>query len=148
VEEGIVAGGGVALLRCLPVLEALDVAGDRKFGVDIVRRAVQEPTRAIAENGGLDGPVIVHRILEGEGGFGFNAQTEEYGDMFEMGIIDPVKVVRCALQNAASVAGMMLTTEALVCEKPKKKTAGPRGGGGGGMGGMGGMGGDMGDMDF
>ncbi len=114
----------------------------RRSGIDIVRRALQQPVRQIAENAGVDGSVVVGKLLEGKGGsLGFDAQNGEYVDMFKAGIIDPTKVVRCALQDAASVAGLLITTEAMVAERPEKKSA-P--GGGGGAPGMGGMG----DMDF
>jgi len=147
VEEGIVPGGGVAYIRALKALEHLASIGDEHFGIEIIRDAIQEPLRAIASNAGLDGSIVVHKVREGTGAFGFDAQAETYGDMFQTGIIDPTKVTRCALQNAASVAGMLLTTEAVIAQKPEKKKAG--GGGGGGMGGgMGGMGGMGGDMDF
>ncbi|HVP65760.1 MAG TPA: chaperonin GroEL [Anaeromyxobacteraceae bacterium] len=147
VEEGIVPGGGVAYLRALDALQKLKLPdGDQRFGVDIVRRALETPARRIAENAGLDGAVVVLKIREGKGAFGFNAATEVYEDLEKAGVIDPTKVERTALQNAASVAGLLLTTEALVADKPpKKKAAG--GGGAGGMGGMGGMG-DMDDMDY
>jgi chaperonin GroEL len=132
VEEGIVPGGGVAYLRSLAALDALKVEGDQRFGVQIVRRALLWPARRIAENAGSDGPVVVARILEGSGAFGFNAATEVFEDLVNAGVIDPTKVSRTALQNAASVAGLLLTTEAMIAEKPKKKApaAGP------GMGGM------------
>jgi chaperonin GroEL len=146
VEEGIVPGGGVALLRSVKALEGVtfDTEDDRRFGVQIVRRALEEPLRQIAQNSGLDGPIVVSKVQAGKGGFGFNAQSLEYEDLVKAGVIDPTKVVRSALQNAASVAGLMLTTEALVAEKPKSDDAAPAPGGGGGMGGMGGMGGGMG----
>ncbi len=144
IEEGIVAGGGVALLRAQGVLEKIegDLNDDQKAGVSIVRRAIEAPLRRIAENAGHEGSVVVERVRNEKGSFGFNAATEEYGDLVKAGVIDPTKVVRCALQNAASVAGLLLTTEAMIADKPEKK-----GGGGGGGGGMGGMGG-MGDMDM
>ncbi len=148
VEEGIVPGGGVAYIRALKALEQLASIGDEHFGIEIIRDAIQEPLRAIASNAGLDGSIVVHKVREGAGAFGFDAQTETYGDMFQTGIIDPTKVTRCALQNAASVAGMLLTTEAVIAQKPEKKKAGGGGGGGGMGGGMGGMGGMGGDMDF
>ena len=141
VEEGVVPGGGVALLRALPALDGLKFDDDRRYGVNIVRRAIEEPLRQIAENAGVDGSIVVEKVKNGKGAFGFNAATEEYEDLAKAGVIDPTKVVRAALQNAASVAALMLTTEVLVAEKPKKKEeAAP--GGGGGMGGMGGMGDD------
>jgi chaperonin GroEL len=137
VEEGIVPGGGVALIRCLPVLEKLKVDGDRAYGLNILRRAIEEPLRQIAQNAGVDGSIVVERVKGGKGAFGFNAATEDYEDLVKAGVIDPTKVVRTALQNAASVASLMLTTEALVAERPKKKekAAGGAGGMGGGMGG-------------
>jgi chaperonin GroEL len=144
VEEGVVPGGGVALLYASKGLDSVTAANDdQKMGVDIVRRALQWPCRQIAENAGVDGAVVVGKLTErNEGNMGFDAQTEQYVDMFKAGIIDPTKVVRTALQDAASVAGLLITTEAMVAEKPEKK-AQPMPGGGG-MGGMGGMG----DMDF
>jgi chaperonin GroEL len=142
VEEGIVAGGGVALLRAQGTLEKLaDLNDDQRAGVSIVRRAIEAPLRRIAENAGHEGSVVVEKVRNEKGGYGFNAATEEYGDLIKAGVIDPTKVVRCALQNAASVAGLLLTTEAMIADKPEKK------GGGGGGGGMPGMGG-MGDMDM
>ncbi len=120
VEEGIVAGGGVALLRTLAALDKLKLEGDQQLGVNIVKRALEEPIRWIAQNAGHEGSVVVGRVKSEKGAFGFNAQTEEYGDMVQAGIIDPTKVVRCAIQNAASVASLMVTTEALVADIPKK----------------------------
>jgi chaperonin GroEL len=135
VEEGIVPGGGVAYLRSLPALRKLKLPeGDQAFGVDIVRRALEGPTRRIAENAGVDGAVVVSKIKEGQGAFGFNAQTEVYEDLEKAGVIDPTKVARTALQNAASVASLLLTTEAMVADKPPRKKAG--GGAAAGMGGM------------
>ncbi len=144
VEEGIVPGGGVALARASLTLAGLKYANeDQKFGIDIVRKAIQQPLRQIAENAGEDGAVIAGKVLEnGDYNFGFDAQTGEYKDMVAAGIIDPTKIVRSALQNAGSVAGLLVTTEAMIAEKPEKKS-----GGGGMPGGGGGMGG-MGDMDF
>jgi chaperonin GroEL len=142
VEEGVVPGGGVALLRALPALDSLKFDDDRRYGVNIVRRAIEEPMRQIAANAGVDGSIVVEKVKNGKGAFGFNAATEQYEDLAKAGVIDPTKVVRAALQNAASVAALMLTTEVLVAEKPKKKEEAGHGGGGGGMGGMGGMGGD------
>jgi len=146
VEEGIVPGGGVALLRAQKALDSLKFDDERQQGVAIIRRALEEPMRQIAANAGLDGSVVVEKVRDAKGGFGFNAATETYEDLLAAGVIDPAKVVRTALENAASVAGMMLTTEAIIAEKPKK--AEPMPGGGGGMGGMGGMGGGMGDFDM
>ena len=117
VEEGIVPGGGVALLRCIPALAKLKLQGDEAAGVAIVRRALEEPMRQIALNAGYEGAVVVNRVLESkEANFGFNAETGEYGDMIKAGVIDPAKVTRLALQNAASIAGLMLTAEALVAD--------------------------------
>ncbi|MEY3213639.1 MAG: chaperonin GroEL, partial [Pseudomonadota bacterium] len=119
VEEGIVPGGGTALLRCMHVLDGIQASGDERFGVDIIRLAIQEPVRAIVANAGLDGAVIVNNVIRGSGNYGFDAQNETYGDMIELGIIDPTKVTRSALQNAASVASLLLTTEAVIAEKPQ-----------------------------
>ena len=121
VEEGIVPGGGVALLRAIASLNDLKVSGDEKTGVDIVRRALEEPTRKIASNAGFDGSVVVKKVLEGKGAFGFNAQSGEYADLLEDEVIDPTKVVRNAVENASSIAGLFLTTECAVSEKMKKK---------------------------
>jgi chaperonin GroEL len=148
VEEGIVPGGGVALIRALSSLDSLKFSDDRQYGVNIIRRAVEEPLRQIAANAGVDGSIVVDKVKNGKGAFGFNAATEEYEDLVKAGVIDPTKVVRAALQNAASVASLMLTTEALIAERPKKKASGGGGGHGGGGGGMGGMGGMGGDDDF
>ena len=125
VEEGIVAGGGTALLQVQPVLEALkaDAEGDEKTGIDIVSRAIEEPVRQIANNAGLEGAVIVEAVKKADKGVGFNAATEQYVDMVKAGIVDPCKVTRSALQNAASIASMILTTEAVVAEKPEEKAA-------------------------
>jgi chaperonin GroEL len=123
VEEGIVPGGGVALLRAQKALDSLKVTEDQKFGITIIRRAIEEPLRQIVANAGEEGSIVVQKIREGSGNFGFNAATGKYGDLVAEGVIDPVKVVRSALQNAASVAGLMLTTEALVAEKPKDEKA-------------------------
>ena len=142
VEEGIVAGGGVALLRAQKSLDTLEGGEDQQAGINIVRKALEEPLRKIAENAGLEGAIVVDKVKKAKGNQGFNAATEEYEDLVEAGVIDPTKVVRTALQNAASVAGLLLTTEALIAEKPEKKKGG---GGGGGMPDMGGMGG-MDDM--
>jgi chaperonin GroEL len=138
VEEGIVAGGGVALLRSTKVLEGLKpVNDDQRVGIDIVRKAIRYPARLIAENAGADGAIVVGKLLEGkDDNWGFDAQTGEYVDMVKAGIIDPTKVVRTALQDASSIAGLLITTEAMVAEKPKDKEAAPAMPGGGGMGGM------------
>jgi chaperonin GroEL len=142
VEEGIVAGGGVAYLRARANLKNLkgDNA-DQEAGIKIVLRALEEPMRQIVANTGDEPSVVVNKVAEGKGNYGFNAQTGEYGDLVEMGVVDPTKVARFALQNASSVASLMLTTEAMIAELPKDEK--PMGGGGG-MGGMGGMG----DMDM
>ena len=129
VEEGIVAGGGVALLRCLEAVAAVKAKGDEAVGVDIVRRALEEPLRQIAANAGLEGAVVVGRVRELKGDAGFNAQTLAYENLVEAGVIDPTKVVRCALQNAASVASLLLTTDVVICEQPAKKGQSPAGGG-------------------
>ncbi|NBX73953.1 MAG: chaperonin GroEL [Alphaproteobacteria bacterium] len=143
VEEGIVAGGGTALLYATKALEKLRTSNDdQRRGIDIVRRALQAPIRQIAENAGMDGSVVVGRLLDqSDTNHGFDAQKGEYGDLMKAGIIDPTKVVRTALQNAASVAALLITTEAMIAERPKKESAG-------GAGAAGGMGGGMGDMDF
>ena len=123
VEEGIVAGGGVALVRCIKSLEKVTVAGEEKSGIEILKRALGEPLRMIARNAGYEGSVVYRKVLEGKDDFGFNAETENYENLITSGVIDPTKVVRYALQNAASVAGLMITTEAAVTEKPRKKSA-------------------------
>jgi len=139
VEEGIVPGGGVALIRASAVLEKLEVGDEERFGVKIVKRAIEEPLRWIASNAGHEGSVVLDKVKNGKGAFGFNALKEEYEDLLKAGIIDPTKVVRTALLNAASIAGLMLTTEAMVAEKPEPKGSGAPAMPGGGMGGMGGM---------
>jgi chaperonin GroEL len=133
VEEGIVPGGGVALLRAIKVLDGLSVTNeDQKAGVNIVRKAIQTPARVIATNAGEDGAVIAGKILDNKTyNYGYNAQTGEYGDLVAQGVIDPAKVVRTALQDAASVAGLLITTEAMVAEKPKKDAPMPPMPGGG-----------------
>ncbi|HJQ82487.1 MAG TPA: chaperonin GroEL [Candidatus Binatia bacterium] len=138
VEEGIVPGGGVALIRAAGALEKLSVSDEEQFGVRIVKRAIEEPLRWIANNAGAEGSIVLDKVKNGKAAFGFNAANEEYEDLFKAGIIDPTKVVRTALINAASVAGLLLTTEAMVAEKPEDKSAAPAMPGGG-MGGMGGM---------
>jgi chaperonin GroEL len=143
VEEGIVPGGGVALIRSLSALDNLKFDDDRQYGVNIIRRAAEEPLRQISANAGVDGSIVVDKVKAGKGAFGFNAATEEYEDLVKAGVIDPTKVVRAALQNAASVASLMLTTEALIAERPKKKAPAAGAGGGHSHGGMGG-----GDDDF
>ncbi|WP_045836944.1 chaperonin GroEL [Hyphomicrobium sp. 99] len=141
VEEGIVPGGGVALLRAGKALDKLKPENDdQKVGINIVRKALQAPARQIAANAGEDGSVIVGKILENSTyAFGYNAQSHEYGDLFAQGVIDPTKVVRCALQDAASVSGLLITTEAMIADVPKKDSGHSHGAPGGGMGGMGGM---------
>lgn len=140
-DEGIVPGGGIALLKASRALDGVEGDNaDQKAGVAIVRRALQAPIRQIAENSGVEGSIVVGKVLENtDASFGFNAQTEEYGDLVQMGVIDPAKVVRTALQDAASVAGILITTEAAVADAPKKASAGAAPDMGGGMGGMGGM---------
>ena len=139
VEEGIVPGGGVALLRCISALEKLKLQEDEATGVNIVKRALEEPTRQIAQNAGHEGAIIVGRVRSAtEENFGFNAETGEFGDMIKAGVIDPAKVTRLALQNAASIVALMLTTEVLIADIQEKEEASPvsAGHGGGGMGGM------------
>ena len=138
VEEGIVPGGGVALLRSIKALNELKLDGDQRIGVNIIKRAIEEPLRWIANNAGVEGSIVVQKVADQKDeNFGFNAQDETYEDLVSAGVIDPTKVVRTALQNASSIASLLLTTEALVSEIPeeKKEPAMP-GGPGGGMGGM------------
>ena len=142
VEEGIVVGGGSALLYATSVLDTVKTDNDdQKVGVDIIRRALQAPVRQIAENAGVDGAVVAGKLLEGKDQkIGFNAQSGEYTDMFAAGIIDPTKVVRSALEGASSIGGLLITTEAMVADKPEEKcSCGGAGAGAAGMGGMGGM---------
>ena len=140
VEEGIVPGGGIALLRCLPSLDGIKSEGEEALGVNIIRRALEEPIRQIANNAGFEGSVVVEKVKAEKGSFGFNAETGIYEDLMKAGVVDPTKVTRFALQNAASVASLLLTTEAMVAEKPSEKgPAMPSMPPGGGMGGMGGM---------
>jgi len=148
VEEGIVPGGGVALIRCQKTLEGLNLEADEKVGMQIVRRAIEEPLRRIVGNAGLEGSIVLQKVQEGQGGFGYNARADKYEDLTRAGVIDPTKVTRTALQNAASVAGLLLTTEAMIAEKVKKKKAGAGAGAGmgGGPGGMDYGGGD--DLDY
>jgi chaperonin GroEL len=138
VEEGILPGGSVPLLRAIKALDGIKVENpDQQTGVDIVRKAIQTPARQIIDNAGDDGAVIVGKLIENTSyAYGYNAQTGEYGDLVKLGIIDPTKVVRIALQDAASVAGLVITTEAIVVEAPKKESPSMPGGGMGGMGGM------------
>ena len=132
VEEGIVPGGGVALLRARAALDGLKVSDEERPGVNIVRRAVEDPLRWISKNAGADGSVVLEKVVEGKGSFGYNAAAEKFEDLLKAGIIDPTKVVRIALQNASSVAGLLLTTEAMIAEKPKEEKAAPAQGGHGG----------------
>ena len=141
VEEGVVAGGGVMLLKASMAITVKGLNEDEEAGIQIIRKALQAPIRQIAENAGVEGSIVVGKVMETKGAtFGYDAQKDEYGDMIEKGIIDPAKVVRTALQDAASIAGLMITTEAGIAEAPKRKGGGDdHGHGGGGMGGMGGM---------
>ncbi len=142
VEEGIVPGGGTALLRAAQFINCKGANDAQEAGINIVRRALQAPCRQIATNAGAEASIVIGKILDAnKATYGFNAQTGEYGDMIAMGIVDPVKVVRTALQDAASIAGLLVTTEAMIAEAPKKDNGG--GGGMPDMGGMGGMGGMM-----
>jgi|TARA_B100000683_G_scaffold115201_1_gene113203 chaperonin GroEL len=145
VQEGIIVGGGVALVQAGKALEKLKGGNpDQEAGIAIVRRAIEAPLRQIAENAGVDGAVVAGKVRENKDtSFGFNAQTEEYGDMFKYGVIDPAKVARTAMEDAASVAGLLITTEAMVADKPEKPGAGGGAPGMPDMGGMGGMGGMM-----
>ena len=139
VEEGIVPGGGVALIRCLPVLEALKLEGDEKIGLDIVKRAIEAPTRVLAFNAGVEGSIVVEEIKRRKGNDGYNVSTNVYEDLVKAGVVDPKKVTRTALQNASSIAGLLLTTECLVTELPEKEKKAPA---------PGGHGGGMGEMDY
>ena len=122
VEEGVVPGGGVAFIRALRALEGVTLEDeDQQIGSQIVRRTLEEPLRQIARNAGREGSIVVQKVQEGQGDFGFNARTEEYGNLVKQGVIDPTEVVRTALENAASVAGLLLTTESIVADKPEKK---------------------------
>ena len=129
VEEGIVPGGGVALLRTRPAIEKLQLEGDQQIGVSIIRNAVEAPLRALAANAGLEGAVIVQDVLDSKGNNGFNVATEKYEDLVKAGVVDPKKVTRTALQNAGSIAGLLLTTECLITEIPEKEPPPPAGGG-------------------
>ena len=142
VEEGIVAGGGVALLRTIKAIEALKLEGDEAFGAQIVRRAIEHPIRALCANAGVDGGVVVKEVLSSKGNIGYNVATDEFEDLVKAGVVDPTKVTRTALQNAASIAGLLLTTECMITDLPEKSA--PAAGGGHGHGGGGGMGG----MDY
>ncbi|MDQ6813806.1 MAG: chaperonin GroEL, partial [Bacteroidota bacterium] len=140
VEEGIVPGGGVAYVRAIEALETLKgINEDETTGIQIVKRAIEEPLRQIVINSGIEGSIVVQKIKEGTGDFGFNARTEVYENLFAAGVIDPTKVTRVALENAASIAGMLLTTECVVADRPEPKSAGAGMPGGGMPGGMGGM---------
>jgi chaperonin GroEL len=138
VEEGIVPGGGVALIRASKALDSLKLEGDQKVGVEIIRKAIEEPLRWIATNAGQEGSIVVARVRDAKDQEGYNAATDKYENLVAAGVIDPTKVVRSALQNASSIASLLLTTEALVCDIPedKKESAGGGPGGPGGMGGM------------
>jgi chaperonin GroEL len=142
VEEGVVPGGGVTYLRVLPSLDNMKLEGDQQFGVNIVKRSLEEPIRQIVANAGVEGSIVVEKVKNEKGAFGFNAATDTYEDLVKAGVIDPAKVARIALQNASSIAGLMLTTEAMIAEKPRDDKGGgmpPMPPGMGGMGGMGGM---------
>jgi len=139
VEEGIVAGGGVALLRTIKAIEALKLEGDEAFGAQIVRRAIEHPIRALCTNAGVDGGVVVKEVLSSKGNVGYNVATDKFEDLVKAGVVDPTKVTRTALQNAASIAGLLLTTECMITDLPEKDKAPAGGGGGMGGGGMGGM---------
>jgi len=125
VEEGIVPGGGVAFIRAMKALDNIKLSEEEDMGVKLVRRALEEPVRQIANNAGFEGATVVHHVMEGKGNYGFNAERGQYEDLVAAGIIDPTKVARFALQNAASVAGLLMTTEAAIAEKPKKKAEAP-----------------------
>jgi chaperonin GroEL len=146
VEEGVVPGGGVALVRCLDALGKMRIKADQKLGVKVLMRAIEEPLRQIANNAGLEGSVVIDKVKAGKDAFGYNAATDVYEDLLKAGVLDPTKVVRLALQNAGSVASLMLTTQAMVADKPEDKPEAMPGGGAGGMGGMGGGMGGMGGM--
>jgi chaperonin GroEL len=133
VEEGIVAGGGVALLRTAKVIDALGLEGDEKIGSQIVRRAIEHPIRALCANAGVEGAVVVGEVFSNKGNYGFNVATEKYEDLVKAGVVDPTKVTRTALQNAASIAGLLLTTECMITEIPEKKESAPAHPPGGGM---------------
>ncbi len=139
VEEGIIPGGGVGLLRTIPSLDKLKLEGDEKIGVDIVKRALEEPIRHLANNAGLEGSVVVQRVKQEKTNIGYDVTQDAYVDMIDAGVIDPTKVTRSALQNASSIAALLLTTEALITDKPEKEAPMPMAPGGG----MGGMGGGM-----
>ena len=139
VEEGIVPGGGVALIRCAKALDKIDLEGDELVGAKIIKRAIEEPLKHIAFNAGQVGDVVVAKVKESkDSSFGYNADTDEYGDLVAAGVIDPAKVTRTALENAASISALLLTTESLITDLPEEKSGGMPGGMPGGMGGMGG----------
>ena len=121
VEEGIVPGGGVAFIRAMKALEKIKLPGEEQLGINLVKRALEEPVRQIANNAGFEGSVVVQEVISGKDAYGFNAETGQYEDLIKSGVIDPTKVTRFALQNAASVAGLLMTTDAMVAEKPEKK---------------------------
>ena len=133
VEEGIVPGGGVALLRSIPALDALKLEGDERTGRAIVRRAIEEPVRRLASNAGVEGAIVIQKLLGEKTNIGYNVETDKYEDMLLAGVTDPAKVVRCAIQNASSIAGLLLTTEALITEIPEEEKTPPMPPGGGGM---------------
>ncbi|HOO41380.1 MAG TPA: chaperonin GroEL, partial [Syntrophales bacterium] len=137
VEEGIVPGGGVAYLRAIPSLDKLKLSGDEQVGLNIIKKALEEPLKMIAANAGMEGSIVVEKVKEKKGSFGFNARTDKYEDMIDAGVIDPTKVTRFALQNAASVASLMLTTQCMIAEKPEEKSSMPAMPPGGGYPGMG-----------
>ncbi len=136
VEEGVIPGGGVALLRSIPALSAMKADGDELIGINIVRRALEAPIRFIAENAGVEGSVVVDKVKHEKGAFGYNAQTDVFEDLMKAGVIDPTKVARTALENAASISALMLTTEAVITDKPEKEKGGPQMPPGGGYGDM------------
>jgi len=146
IEEGIVPGGGVALIRCINAVKKLKLEGDEQTGADILAKALSTPCYYIAYNAGATANLVVNKVTEGKGGFGYNADTDKYEDLLKAGVLDPAKVTRIALQNAVSIAGLLLTTDCLVTEKPKEKEEMPPGGPGGPGGYGGGMGGGMGGM--
>jgi chaperonin GroEL len=135
-RKGIVPGGGVALLRTMKALSALKLEGDEAVGAQIIKKLWKKPIRMIAENGGVEGSIVIDKVLAKDGNFGYNAETDEYGDMMKFGVIDPTKVTRTALENAASIASLLLTTEAIITEKPEEKKPMPGMPPGGGMGDM------------
>jgi chaperonin GroEL len=141
VEEGVVPGGGVALIRAATALDSLKFEGDERLGVDIIRRAIEEPLRMISSNAGQEASVVCNEVKKNKGSYGYNAFSDTYEDLMKAGVMDPTKVVRSALENSSSIAGLILTTECIISEKPEKKDKAPAGGGGMGGGGMGGMGG-------